>query len=258
VNSIEVSPASVNRSLATLRRLLRLVYDWRVIDRVPKIALLPGERIREYTLSYDEEEAYLKAAPQPLPDVATLILDTGFRVGEALSLQWSDVHFEPLKGSRLGFIHIRDGKSRNARRNISLTARVRGMLENRFNGVEGWVFAKPDEVPMLVSSLDHIHSEIREALHLNPEFVIHSLRHSMLTRLGESGADAFTIMKIAGHSSVSMSQRYVHPTPEAMEKAMERLDTMNQKALSGVQEPSKRQLPATVSATPESAVAVSH
>ena len=45
----------------------------------------------------------------------------------------------------------------------------------------------------------------------------------MLTRLGESGVDAFTIMRIAGHSSITVSQRYIHPTPEAVERAFERL-----------------------------------
>ena len=45
----------------------------------------------------------------------------------------------------------------------------------------------------------------------------------MLTRLGESGVDAFTIMRIAGHSSVIVSQRYVHPSSEAVERAFERL-----------------------------------
>jgi integrase len=39
---------------------------------------------------------------------------------------------------------------------------------------------------------------------LNPsmDFVLHSLRHTMLTGLGKSGADAFTIMRIAGHRGV--------------------------------------------------------
>jgi hypothetical protein len=59
------------------------------------------------------------------------------------------------------------------------------------------------------------------------DFVIHSLRHTMLTRLGEAGADAFTIMRIAGHSSVTISQRYVHPTPESLERAFERLENLN-------------------------------
>jgi propanediol utilization protein len=35
------------------------------------------------------------------------------------------------------------------------------------------------------------------------------------------------IMKIMGHSSVTVSQRYVHPTPESMERAFERLETLN-------------------------------
>jgi hypothetical protein len=49
----------------------------------------------------------------------------------------------------------------------------------------------------------------------------------MLTRLGEAGADAFSIMKIDGHSSVTVSQRYVHPTPEGMDPAIDRLESLN-------------------------------
>jgi integrase len=66
------------------------------------------------------------------------------------------------------------------------------------------------------------------------DFVLHSLRHTFLTRLGEAGADAFTIMKLAGHSSVIVSQRYVHPTPESVELAFDRLETLNRKALKKV------------------------
>jgi len=79
-----------------------------------------------------------------------------------------------------------------------------------------------------VSSLDHQHSSVRAQLKLPDEFVLHSLRHTMLTRLGESGADAFKIMKIAGHSSITVSQRYVHPSPESLETSFERLDAMNE------------------------------
>ena len=49
----------------------------------------------------------------------------------------------------------------------------------------------------------------------------------MLTGLGETGADAFTIMKIAAHSSVTASERYVHPTAEGMEHPLERLQELN-------------------------------
>ena len=70
----------------------------------------------------------------------------------------------------------------------------------------------------------------------------------MLTRLGEAGADAFTIMKIAGHSTVTVSQRYVHPTPEALERAFERLEALNGR-VGEEQLARQRSAPATVSAT---------
>jgi hypothetical protein len=42
-------------------------------------------------------------------------------------------------------------------------------------------------------------------------FVLYSLRHTLLTRLGESGCDSWTLDRIAGHSSVAISACDVHP-----------------------------------------------
>ena len=57
-------------------------------------------------------------------------------------------------------------------------------------------------------------------MELPADCVIHSCRHTFCARLGESGCDAFTIMKLAGHSSITISQRYVHPTPERLDSAI--------------------------------------
>jgi site-specific recombinase XerD len=84
------------------------------------------------------------------------------------------------------------------------------------------VFVNRDRQRYLVTSINLLHEKTRTTLTMPKDFVIHSLRHTMLTRLGESGVDAFTIM-IAGHSSITVSQRYVHPSPEAVERAFERL-----------------------------------
>ncbi|PYX65068.1 MAG: hypothetical protein DMG74_10490 [Acidobacteria bacterium] len=54
-------------------------------------------------------------------------------------------------------------------------------------------------------------------------FVLYSLRHTFLTRLGESGCDAWTLARIAGHSSVAISGRYVHPSEQAVLGAFDRL-----------------------------------
>ncbi len=248
--SKQVSPASVNRELATLRRLLRLAQEWREIDRVPRIRLLPGERSREFVLSHAQERTYLEAAPQPLADAAMLMLDSGLRVGELLALPWLDVHFTPVGTARLGYIHVRGGKSKNARRNLSLTARVRAVLQSReADSKSPYVFTDEKGFgPLSIYTLEDQHSRVRKALKL-PECVIHSFRHTFGTRLGEAGADAFTIMRAMGHSSVTVSQKYVHPTPEAMERAFERLEALNQKAVASLAESKKRLLPATVPAT---------
>jgi integrase len=224
-----LSPASVNRELATLRRLLRLAQEWKVLDRVPRIRLLRGERNREFVLSHALEPKYLEAAPQPLRDVAILILETGVRPGEAVGLQWPDVRLQQAVHAKFGYIVIRGGKSRNAKRNLRLTARAADMLKARKATTKSdWVFPGDEpEAAILGTSLDHQHATVREALKLPQDFVVHSLRHTMLTRLGEAGADAFSIMKIAGHSSVTVSQRYVHPTPEGMDRAFDRLETLN-------------------------------
>jgi integrase len=224
-----LSPASVNRELATLRRLLRLAQEWKVLDRVPRIRLLRGERNREFVLSHTLQPKYLAAAPQPLQDVALLILESGIRPGEAANLPWADVYLQPAVRAKFGYIAIRHGKSKNAKRNLSLTVRASEMLKARKAAAESaWVFPgdSPDAA-ILGTSLDHQHDDVRKAIKLPADFVIHSLRHTMLTRLGEAGADAFTIMRIAGHSSVTVSQRYVHPTPEGMERAFERLEDLN-------------------------------
>jgi hypothetical protein len=85
-----------------------------------------------------------------------------------------------------------------------------------------------DGIPIFtVTSICHQHMRVRGRLKLPKDFVVHSLRHTMLTRLGEAGADTFTIKRIAGHSSVTVTERYVHPTPEGLERDFERLERFN-------------------------------
>src|SRR5215472_12659218 len=66
--------------------------------------------------------------------------------------------------------------------------------------------------PLSIFTLEDQHSRVRKALKL-VECVTHSFRHTFGTRLGETGADAFTIMRVMGHSTVTVSQKYVirHP-----------------------------------------------
>jgi integrase len=72
----------------------------------------------------------LAALSGPLHDVAVVLLDTGLRIKECLSLEWSNVHLEPANGATHGYLTMRAGRSKNSKpRNVPLTARVVTVLK---------------------------------------------------------------------------------------------------------------------------------
>lgn len=215
-----MSRGSINRELATLRRMLRLAHEWKLIARVPRVKLLGGEKHRVFVLARNQEAAYLSALPHPLCDVAPVLLDTGLRVGELISLDWAQVRLDPVQGARFGFLTVLYGKAKNKKsRHVPLSPRAVEILKRWGPQAKGLVFHREDGQPLPATLLDQQHARVRES----EDFVLHSLRHTFGTRLGEAGADAFTIMRLMGHSSVTVSQRYVHPSPEAVELAFGRM-----------------------------------
>jgi len=213
---------SINGELATLRRMLLLAVEFKKIDRAPKVTMLRGERSREHVVSPAVERLYLNAADDDHRDMTLLMVDAGLRAGEMLQLDCEDVHLKPAPGASLGYVHIRASTSKNAKpRNVPLTQRAANALSKRVTGRDGYVFTRDGKRPYTASMLNHRHDELRSLLKLPAEFVPHSLRHTFGTRLGEAGTGVFEIMRLMGHSTVTMSQKYVHPSPEALERAVQ-------------------------------------
>jgi len=220
--------SSVNSSLQVLRRVLRLAQEWGVIDHAPRIKMLPGERHREHVVTPEEEARYLAAAPEPLASVALILIDTGLRPDECYRLRWESISWA---NGRNGTLLVTHGKTAAARRVLPMTLRVRQVLEAHWKAsgrpVEGWVWYAPTASAHFEKST--LKKQHRKALRLSRvrPFVLYSLRHTFLTRLGESGCDAWTLARIAGHSSTAMSARYVHPSEDAVLAAVERLSGHN-------------------------------
>lgn len=101
-------------------------------------------------------------------------------------------------------------------------------------GNEWLVFHRTDGQPPYKTCLNEQEAELRRLLNMPADFVLHTFRHTYGTRLGETGADAFTIMKLMGHSTVPVSQRYVHPSPEAMDDAGSRMEAWNRLQFHGL------------------------
>jgi integrase len=186
--------------------------------------MLPGERHRERVLSPEEEGRYLLAASEPLMSIASVLADTGMRPEECYRLRWEAITWV---NGRNGTLLVTHGKTKAARRVLPLTPRVRAVLHARWEAAgqpeEGWVWpaaAKSGHVEPC--TLKRQHRRALKQSKVRP-FVLYSLRHTFLTRLGESGCDAWTLARIAGHSSIAISARYVHPSEDAVLSAIERL-----------------------------------
>jgi len=220
--------SSINSCLRALRRVLRLAVEWGVLESSPKVKFLSGEHRRERVINAGEEVLYLGVALPLLHDVSIVLFDTGMRPDECHSLRSDNINWD---GGRNGTVLVAKGKTKAARRMLPMSPRVRVVLENRWKLAgepsEGWVWpAQTKDEHINHDSLKLQHRKALKAAKLRP-FEVYSIRHTFLTRLGESGCDVWTLARVAGHSNVSISQRYVHPSEDAVLNALSRLTGHN-------------------------------
>jgi len=214
----DLSPSGINRGLRTLRRALNLAYQWARIEKPVQIKLAKGEKQRDRVLTDEELSHYLAACPQPWKDCATIIAEEGMRPGEVFVLQWQHI----LLNQYGGLIRIADGKSKAARRVLPTTPNVYAVLLKRFEAagqpVDGYVFPSKSSVGHLTGNVaKDQHARALESCDVT-SFVPYILRHTALTNLAKKGADAHTLARIAGHSSIVITMRYVHPQADAIER----------------------------------------
>jgi len=128
------------------------------------------------------------------------------------------------------------GKSKKATRSVTLTGKATAILERRrLTSTVPWIFPNEKETgPAINTTIDHQHARVRDALHLSEEFVLHSLRHTMLTRLAKATkGNKFLLKQVAGHASVTTLERYIHPDDAEMDEGIKRMERAHHVAASG-------------------------
>lgn len=204
-----VSPATVNRKLSALSALMTSAYDLGLIDGRPSIKKEREPEGRQRFLTDDEETAvlnWLEDHHPDLVDIVTFLLDTGMRVNEALSMEWSS-----LQGSKVT-LNPQNTKSKRSR-TIPLTTAAMSVLMRRRN------LQRPFE-GIHYRRLAMRFGQAVENLHLG-EVTLHTLRHTFASKLVQRGVDLYVVAHLLGHSSVTVTERYAHLKSTNMDEAID-------------------------------------
>ncbi len=179
----------------------------------------------ERTRFLSEEEAKLildelKKEDPLVHDIALLSLLCGLRAGEIFKLKWSDINFQEKS---IKIMNTKASKTRYAwfghEIEYMLTERKKISFSNDeliFTTDKGiinlYISKKFRKIVDKLGLNDNI-SDIKDRL------VFHSLRHTYASWLAKKGIPAYNIMKLMGHSSFKMMQRYAHLTDNTLKNS---------------------------------------
>ncbi len=176
---------------------------------------------RERFLTVEEARILLAALAERSKythDMALLALFCGLRAGEILSLTWASVNFVEKT------LFIKNTKNKS-NRHAYMTAEVEAMLHERHNG-QGEGEQKFDDRVFHSPEIPNTFERTVKALGFNEgredrrdRVVFHTLRHTFASWHAKAGTPLYTIAKLLGHKTLSMTQRYAHLCPEAERQA---------------------------------------
>ena len=219
-------PAMANLVVATLARLIDQAAAWGAVRETanpcrsaPKYRVGRRERFltdaefRRLGQALDELEATGRISPHAAGALRLLML-TGCRRNEILTLRWEDVHLEAHE--------LRLADSKTGPRTISLSAEAAEVLASleRLPG-NPWVI--PGTRPgRRLSSIFDPWRRVRARAGLD-DVRIHDLRHSYASRALALGESLPVIAKLLGHAQIQTTARYTHLTRDAVKDAATRV-----------------------------------
>lgn len=217
-----VGRRSQARALSAVRGLFRFACREGVLDTNPAAAVRTPKQPRPLPrhLRPGEVEALVEAAsgPEPLAlrdrALLELLYATGLRVGELVSLDWTDVD---LSGRVLRVLG-KGGKERMVPFGRPATEALRAWgaacEEVRRHGgsqsEEDPIFLNYRGGRLSARSVRRILDRYVDAAAVAAGVHPHTLRHTFATHLLERGADLRAIQELLGHSSLSTTQQYTH------------------------------------------------
>lgn len=169
----------------------------------------PEPKTRLRFISKEAQEEAIEKADEDLKDIIPLLVDTGARLGELLSIEVMDFQSDR---KTLTLNKTKNGLPRT----IPLTDRAYGVLKKLSRGLEPnkRIFEGLNSNQM-VKRMERLNEKLGDN-----SFTLHELRHTTASKLANSGCDSLTIQSFLGHKSVKTTERYVHISGERLREAV--------------------------------------
>src|SRR5262249_22999320 len=245
--AVGMARASVNRELAALKRALSLAVEQERFSSAPKIKMLTEAPPRQGFVKPGEFEAIVRHQPAHLQDFARFGYLTGTREGEIAKLAWCEVDRE---GQRITFRreHAKNGQPRV----IPFVGSLAEIIERRWEAREYKAPAGPGISALVFHRQGNRIADCRKRWPaagiaagrsrpttaqlgrpvvtregrpvMRPALIFHDLRRSAVRNLVSAGVDQTVAMKITGHRTVSVFQRYRIVSDDDVLAALERTE----------------------------------
>ncbi len=243
-----VGPKSINEELAILSKILGYAEEIGELRQAPpKIRRLKVPKPSFDFLDFEEADRLREVArdaPDPWCAMIPTALWSGLRLGELRALQWEDVD---LVAGRLFVRHSADTHNvlhppkSGQPRIVDLPRKAVAVLRGHQHLRGSFVFCREDGSMLTQwecgsTSLERkgdgpLMKVCRKAGLRRIGW--HVLRHSYASHLVMRGATMMEIKELLGHSTLDMTIRYAHLSPNARRAAVALLDVENSRQYSG-------------------------
>jgi integrase len=223
-----VGTAWINRSLACLRRMLRIAYDDNKIQHVPKIHFLKEPAARTGFLELKKFDELVGLLPTHLKPLILFLYYDGVRLSEALSIEWTQVNLQ----RHTIRLEVAQTKTEEARV-VPLPSPLIAMLRD-IEPKTGRVF---DDTNLRVEwerACDACGLGKRTKMEPKDEkgfawvkykgLNIHDLRRSAVRNLVQAGVPETVAMRISGHKTRAVFDRYAIASEGDLRKAMQKVE----------------------------------
>jgi integrase len=216
-------PYRANRTVTLLSKAFSLAVHWGWREGNPcKGVKRNTEHNRERYLSGDELARLTEAlaeADRDVADVIRLLLLTGARRGEVLSMKWNDLDLTAGAWSKPP-----TSTKQNKRHTVPLSAPARQILAERLSKAadgEPYVFPGAGRRGHTVNVWRQWQRVLKAAR--IEGLRLHDLRHQFASELVSSGASLPLIGSLLGHRNVQTTSRYAHLYRDVQVAAVERV-----------------------------------